>query len=244
MKTDKAGRTAKRPKRDHRTGRREGGRPGRADGFVLTPLGGRMDRDGVDRIVEAMGRFHPTGGWPEIAPMIVPLLKRRSHPYPAEIAPFQMHVPPGVWAGFGIDLGPAFSHVTAALIEEWGIDEATLLGTALDNVRRLALDEPPHVDRIRPDGIETTVVQAQGWGSALILAPDRLRTILGAQPRILITPVRNTLLAMPDDVDASFAADLWQALAEGCHDELDVEPMRWTGSSVVMLGAGVTGRPN
>ena len=42
----------------------------------------------------------------------------------------------------------------------------------------------------------------------------------------------------------TFATRLWDALAEGCHDELDVEPMRWTGAAVVTLAGAAEGLPN
>jgi len=242
MRTGKAARGSRREKRTRSNPHRDGARRGGA--FTISPLGGQFHPEALERILAAIGRFEPDANWKDVAPNVMPLLKRRSHPYPAEVAPFHMNVPPGIWAGFGIDMGPAFTHVSAALIERWGIDQATLLGTALENLRRIARDEPPVVDQIRPEGVDATVVQAQGWGSALVLAPDRLGAILGPRPRVLLTPVRNTLIALPDDVDFDLAFDLWQAVAEGCHDELDVDPMRWTGSSVVMLSAGGTGRPN
>ena len=36
----------------------------------------------------------------------------------------------------------------------------------------------------------------------------------------------------------------WDALADGAHDELAVEPMRWTGASVVAIGDPAEGSPN
>ena len=157
-----------------------------------------------------------------------------------------MHVfvPPGVWTGFGIDFGPAFTHVTANQVERWGIDHATLLGTALENLRALTVVEPPRVERIRPEGVETIAIQGQGWGSALILVPDVLRPILGERPRLLLAPVRNTLVALPDDVDPDLAFRMWEAIAEGCHDELDLNLLRWTGTTVVADGDDALGLPN
>ncbi len=172
------------------------------------------------------------------------MLKRVNHPYPAEMAPLHIRVPPGVWTGFGIDLGPAFSHVSQMLLDGWGIDHATLLGTALENLTALVRREAPVIDTIPIDGIEVTAIQGQGWGSSLILVPDVLRPILGPTPRILLAPVRNTLVALPDDVDDDLAVDLWHAIADGAHDELDVEPLRWTGSTVASLGDATTGLPN
>jgi hypothetical protein len=245
MKTTKRDRETAQA-RDERRARRhaKGQRRIVRDGLTVLPLGGVMEPELLERLFRAVHRFDPDGAWASVQQLVLPMLKRVHHPYPADAAPAYLHVPPGVWAGFAIDIGPAFTHVTADQIGRWGIDQATLLAAALDNLRRCANDEPPQVERLEPDGVETIAIQAQGWGSALILAPDRLAAILGATPRVLLAPVRNTLLALPDDVEATFATRLWDALAEGCHDELDVEPMRWTGSAVVTLASAAEGLPN
>lgn len=172
------------------------------------------------------------------------MLKRRRHPYPPEMAPLHIHVPPGIWTGFGIDLGPAFSHVSQAWMVGWEIDHATLLGTALANLADLIQRERPVIDTLQLEGVEVTAIQGQGWGSSLILVPDLLLPILGSTPRLLLAPVRNTLLALPEDVDDDLAFDLWRAVADGAHDELDVDPLRWTGSTVALIGDPALGLPN
>jgi hypothetical protein len=233
----------RRAAKDERRTRRKRKSP-RPDGLRLHPLGGPFEPGLADRILAAFDGFDPTGPWSSIAPRIVPVLKRVHQPYPPEMAPLHIRVPPGVWTGFGIDLGPAFSHVSQTLLDGWGVDHATLLGTALDNLSSVVQRERPVIDTVPVDGIVITAIQGQGWGSSLILAPDLLRPILGATPRVLLAPVRNTLLALPDDVDDDLAIDLWQAIADGAHDELDVDPLRWTGSTVALLGDAAVGLPN
>ncbi len=231
--------------RQERRARRVSKRHHRDPGLRLTPLGAGTFEPGLKKAILAAFRgFDPTGPWSEMAPRIVPVLKRRRHPFPAEATPLHINVPPGVWTGFGIDLGPAFSHVTRALVDGWGIDDATLLATALDNLAALARSETPVIERLDLDGVDVMAIQGQGWGSSLILAPDLLRRILGPGPRVLLAPVRNTLLALPDDVDPDLTVDLWAAMAAGAHDELDVDPLRWTGSTVTMLGGRALGLPN
>ena len=210
----------------------------------LTPLGGTFEPGLAERILQAFEGFDPSAPWAEVAPRVVPVLKRLRHPYPAEMAPLHIRVPPGVWTGFGIDLGPAFSHVSETLLEGWGIDQATLLGTALVNLTELVRRERPVVDTVTLEGIDITAIQGQGWGSSLILVPELLRPILGSETRVLLAPVRNTLLALPEDVDEGLAIDVWQAIAHGAHDELDVDPLRWTGSTVALLGDAALGLPN
>jgi hypothetical protein len=163
----------------------------------------------------------------------MPLLKRVRHPFPAEAAPIHLRVPPGVLTGFGIDVGPAWAHVSHDLMVRWDVDEATLLGTALENLRQRIVSEPPRVERATFADAAAIVIQAQGWGSALILAPDRLASILGDRPLTLLAPVRNALIALPEDVEMDLAVAVWDAFAEGCADELDIDPLRWTGSGVV-----------
>ena len=51
-------------------------------------------------------------------------------------------------------------------------------------------------------------------------------------------------MALPDDVDPDLAFRMWDAIAEGCHDELDLNLLRWTGTTVVADGDEALGLPN
>lgn len=244
MKTTKGDRHGRSSKPQRRSDRKAKDRRRHDDHVAMQVLGGTMDRGLFERVLAAAQSLDLDAQWPEVASLVLPILRRVRHPYPPEAAPMHVFVPPGVWTGFGIDFGPAFTHVTAGQVERWGIDHATLLGTALENLRALTLVEPPRVERIHPDGVETIAIQGQGWGSALILLPEVLQPILGEGPRVLLAPVRNTLVALPDDVDPDLAFRLWEAIAEGSHDELDLNLLRWTGSTVVAEGDEALGLPN
>jgi len=241
MKTTK---TAKAAKADRRARRKARVRHRRGEPMSVRALGGELAPGLAERIIAAARDVDFEAPWPEIAPLILPILKRVHHPFPPEAAPIHLQVPPGIPTGFGIDVGPAFSHVTASMVERWGIDRATLLGTALDNLRRLVATEPPEVRRFPFEGVELLGVQGRGWGSSLLLLPDVLGTILGAAPALLLALVRNTLVALPDDVGIELAMVVWDALADGAHDELDVEPLRWTGTTVAAIGDQARGLPN
>jgi len=233
-KAAKDERRARRKARDrHRTGR-----------MSFQALGGTMTPDDIGRVMSAVGRFDPGAAWPEVAPLIVPVLKRLHHPYPPEASPIHINVPPGISTGFGIDLGPAFTHVTPALAAGWGVEPATLLGTSLENLRRVIVDEPPFIQPMNRDGMEIIGISGPGWGSSLLLLPEALAPILGTTPRLLLAPIRNTMLALPDDADLETVLTVWAILADGARDELDVAPMRWTGQSVVALGDVARGLPN
>ena len=232
------------PKSERRVRRKAKDRRQRDDRIAMRVLGGTMDRELFDRVLAAAQRLDLDAPWSDMASLVLPILRRIHHPYPPEAAPMHIFVPPGVWTGFGIDFGPAFTHITAGQVERWGIDHAMLLGTALENLRALTVVEPPRVERIHPDGVETIAIQGQGWGSALILVPELLGPILGDEPRLLLAPVRNTLVALPEDVDPDLAFRIWDAIAEGCHDELDLNLLRWTGTTVVADGDEAMGLPN
>ena len=219
-----------------RAGRAAKGRRHHQDPPRLQPIGGTMERELERRILAAFERVDMGAPWADLAPTVLPVIRRVLQPYPPDLAPLTITVPPGIPTGFGIDIGPAFSHVTAAMVESWAVDHTTVLATALDNLRRLVAQEPPRVDPLVIEGEPLLAIQGQGWGSALTLLPDVLAGILGPDPRVLITPVRNTLVALPETVAADLVIDLWSAIADGRHDELDIDPLRWTGSDVVAIG--------
>lgn len=223
----KSGKAERRSRRSARAGSKHD------RGLAISSLGGSVDPGFLRRTMAAFDAFDPTAPWVEIAPLVLPLLRRVRHAFPVEAAPIYLRVPPGVWAGFGIDMGPAWAHVSADLLRRWEVDEATLLGTALDNLSDRVVSDPPLVEHVTFVDIAATVIQAQGWGSALILAPDRLGSILGDAPRTLLAPVRNALVALPEDVDLDLGVAIWEVFADGSADELDVDPLLWTGSTVV-----------
>ena len=232
MASDKATRKARAANAERRAHRRKDGHPRRGRA-VPSPRG----------ILEALAAVDLDAPWHRVAPHILPILKR-AHPPLALASPVYVTVPPGIRTGFGIDLGPAFTHVDTAMVERWGVSTTTLLVTALDNLRTVIDREPPIVERIEPDGVPVIVVQGQGWGSSLVLLPDALVPLIGSEPRLLIAPVRNTLVAVPDAAPEDFVEDLYLAIAGGAPDALDPRVLRWTGRAVVDLADRSVGWPN
>jgi hypothetical protein len=83
----------RRAKRSAKGGSRHDHRPGAPrPGETIDPIVLR-------RPIDAFNGFDPTALWVEIAPLVLPLLKRVRHPFPTELAPIHLRVPPGVWAG-------------------------------------------------------------------------------------------------------------------------------------------------
>ena len=118
MKTRKRDPGTRRAKDERRARRQAKGRNRiERDGLTLLPLGGAMEPELLERLFRAVRGFDPDGPWSSVQSLVLPMLKRAHHPYPPDAAPTYLHVPPGVWAGFGIDVGPAFTHVTADQID-------------------------------------------------------------------------------------------------------------------------------
>ena len=118
MKTRKRDPGPRRAKDERRARRQAKGRNRiERDGLTLLPLGGAMEPELLERLFRAVRGFDPDGPWSSVQSLVLPMLKRVHHPYPPDAAPTYLHVPPGVWAGFGIDVGPAFTHVTADQID-------------------------------------------------------------------------------------------------------------------------------
>lgn len=216
-------RESKRVRRERREGRSgDTGRRGR----------GRPPGAWADPVLPGLRDLDPGASWSDLRTRILPLLRRSRRPSAPGLEPIELIVPPGVTTGFGLDLGLAWAHVTRTLVDRWAISDADLLATALDNLRARVADEPPQIERATFGGTPATVLQAVGWGSALLLLPDTLGGLLGGSPRTLLTPVRNTLIAMPEDLDVELAVAVWAAFAEEGGEELDVDPLYWTGTTV------------
>jgi hypothetical protein len=232
MKTTKADKAERRDRRARRDARK---RTKRERDLRLTPLGGSMDPALMEQILADASGIDLEGPYAELAPRLLPVVKRVWHPYPPEVELISLTLPPGIPVGFGIDIGVAFTHVTRQVLEHWDVDVPTVLARSLDNLRDLIRAEPPVVQRFRHADLDIVAVQGQGWGSALVLLPDVLAPLLGPEPRLLLAPVRNTILSLPEDIDLERAKELWWALADGAHDVLDVDPLLWTGTDIASI---------
>lgn len=225
MKTVKA---AKGERRAHRKAKDR-----RRDPWTVRPIGGSMDPELLRSIRAATRDLDPSAPWPTHASKLVPMIKRVWQPFPPEFVPLAIDVPPGIPVGFGLDVGPAMHVLDDGFPDRWGVDHATLLSTSLQNLHQLVRSEPPVIQRF-DDELAGKVVSigGQGWGSALLLLPDVLQPILGDEPRVLLAPVRNHLVALTMDATIDTCSTIWAALADGAHDELDVPLYFWEGGTV------------
>jgi hypothetical protein len=219
--------------KDERRARRAEGRQRTPDPWTVQPIGGTMDPRLLQSIRAATRQHDPTAPWPTHASRLVPMIRRVRQPFPPDLVPLTIDVPPGIPVGFGIDIGPAMHVIDTSFADRWGVDHATLLATSLANLQRLVRTEPPVIQRFTDELAGDVVsIGGQGWGSALLLLPDVLQTILGNQPRVLLAPVRNHVVALTMDATLDICSTMWAALADGAHDELDLPLYFWEGGQV------------
>jgi hypothetical protein len=165
----------------------------------------------------ALERFDPDAPWKRIRDGIVPVLPR-VRPFPGpDLELVRTMLPPGILVSFGIDVGPALMYVGPPLLERWEVDVATLVETALANVRRLADGcDARDVLHDQITDIPVSILQTHlGIAASLVLVPEHLERFFGRGPNLLLAPMRDLLVALPADVDRTFAgwlADELEAL--------------------------------
>jgi hypothetical protein len=188
-----------------------------AEVFPGPRLGPGVSTADFATIMSALERFEPDMPWKKARSQVLPMMPR-VRPLPGGgIDLARMMLPPGILVGFGIDIGPAITFVTAPLLDRWRIDVHDLAGAALANLRQIVAGcRPDVVVRDQIAEVPVTVVQTRvGVAASLLLVPEALERFLGAGPALLIAPMRDILLALPADVDRDFAAWLsgeWEAL--------------------------------
>jgi hypothetical protein len=184
--------------------------------YRTVDLGNGMVQATPEAVLRAMGGLPPDLEWASMAPNVIPILPRRRPLPPAAGEPFRVTLPPGIPTGFGIDIGPAFLVVGEGLLGTWPIGPADLVATALENLRdRMRPIRPRDLVRQSLDGVPVRVLQSGvGCASALLLVPDELQRIFGADPQAFIAPMRDILISVPPDTDAAWLAWLNDEFAD------------------------------
>lgn len=149
--------------------------------------------------------------------MIRPVFPRRRPQPPGAERSVLVERPPGLPVGLGIDVGPAFMHVTQSLLTSWQLsfDEAWQQGMA--NLRALVARRRHEIIEYESiGGIPIWWFQSgDGWASTLLLLDEELQRRYGHEPRLLVAPMRDLLLAAPLDADREIIGWL--------HDEISNE---------------------
>ena len=188
----------------------------------------------LDELVDAIEAVDPDLSWRYARHRVRPVLPRvRPYTLPQD-DPIRMVLPPGILVGFGIDIGPAFVHVTERVRDGWGITIEQVAEQALSNVRERTR---ACRERVARESVADVPVQAfqsrDGWAGALLLVPDLLPHFFGERPYLLIVPMRDLLIALPDDVDPAFAGWLSDEFASADPNGLHLGGFRYDRGALI-----------
>ncbi len=146
--------------------------------------------------------------WAEMRAGLAPVFVRRRPLPPGTPPPVTVRLPPGLEVSLGVDIGPAFLYVGSPLLETWGVTLDEALEVAMTNLRVSARAERyVELEYAVCDDVPLWAYQSRnGLASGLLLLEDELLQRYGDEPRLLIAPMRNLLLAAPFDADREFVA--------------------------------------
>lgn len=196
--------------------RRREQRNAKHDQAILTPR--------PEEVRAALSGLSPDLAWPELRERLRPVFVRRRPLPPGMTAPLLKRLGPGLDVALGADIGPAFLYVSAALLESWPVDHDEAFEIALQNLRDVIEAERYFEMAYEPvDGVPVWWYQSHGGlASGLLLLQDILAERYGDQPRVLMAPMRNLLLAAPYDADREILEWLRDEIAATDPNGLDL----------------------
>ena len=154
-------------------------------------------------------------GWDQMAARLRPMFVRRRPMPPGAERPLIFSVPVGVKVALGVDIGPAFLYVGPNVLEKWPVSADEALQRAMSNLRAMVAEER-YVEMEYGTVADVPIWWYQSHGglaSGLLLLEDELRQRYGDEPRLLVAPMRNLLLAAPFDADREMMAWLRDEIA-------------------------------
>ena len=177
-----------------------------------------------EEVRAALDALTPDLAWPELRDRLRPVFIRRRPLPPGMSAPLTRRLPPGLDVALGADIGPAFLYVSAQLLESWPVGADEAFEVALANLRGVIEAERYFEMNYEPiDGVPVWWYQSHGGlASGLLLLEDVLAERYGDQPRLLMAPMRNLLLAAPYDADRELVRWLRDEIAAADPNGLDL----------------------
>jgi hypothetical protein len=157
-------------------------------------------RDDVWRAIESLP---PDLHWKDVRDGLRPVFVRRRPLPPGMDRPATFPTQIGIKVALGIDVGPAFLYVGSGMLEGWPVSADEAFETALANLGAAAKAERMYELEYGSVGdIPLWWYQSHhGLASGLLLLEEELARRFGDEPRLLIAPMRNLLIAAPFDAD-------------------------------------------
>jgi hypothetical protein len=146
--------------------------------------------------------------WDELRDGLRPVFVRRRPLPPGVERPITVRRPLGVDVALGVDIGPAFMYVGRGMLESWAVTVDDAFERAMDNLRSsVAAEKYVEMEYESVDGVPFWWYQSSGGlASGLLLLEEELTLRYGPEPRLLIAPMRNLLLAAPFDADRALVS--------------------------------------
>ena len=143
--------------------------------------------------------------WDRLSDGLRPVFMRRRPLPPGVERPLTVHRPPGVEVALGVDIGPAFMYVGGGMLESWSVSFDDAFDHAMDNLRStVAAERYVEMEYESVEGVPFWWYQSSGGlASGLLLLEEELSMRYGPDPRLLVAPMRNLLVAAPFDADRS-----------------------------------------
>lgn len=203
---------------------------------MLTP-----SRAEVRAAVEGLS---PDLGWEELREGLRPVFVRRRPLPPGIERPLLVRRPPGLDVALGVDIGPAFMYVGRSMLEGWGVDFEAAFTQAMDNLREVVSAERyAEMEYEAIDGVPIWWYQSRGGiASGLLLLEDELNKRYGDEPRLLVAPMRNLLLAAPYDADRELVAWVRDEISNEDPNGLDLPILALVDGTLTIDAATPAGR--
>src|SRR5687768_2940548 len=162
--------------------------------------------------------------WDELSDDLRPVFVRRRPLPPGVERPITTRRPPGLDVALGVDIGPAFMYVGRGMLETWAVTVEEAFERAMDNLRAsIAAEKYVEMEYESVDGVPFWWYQSSGGlASGLLLLEEELALRYGPEPRLLIAPMRNLLLAAPFDADRSLVSWLRDEISYDDPNGLDL----------------------
>ncbi len=177
-----------------------------------------------EQVRSAVDALSPDLTWDELSDGLRPVFIRRRPLPPGVERPLTLRRPPGVDVALGVDIGPAFMYVGRGMVESWSVSFDEAFDRAMDNLRAsVAAERYVEMEYETLDGVPFWWYQSTGGlASGLLLLEQELATRYGPEPRLLIAPMRNLLLAAPFDTDRSLVGWLRDEISQDDPNGLDL----------------------
>lgn len=177
-----------------------------------------------EQVRSAVDALAPDLSWNELSDGLRPVFIRRRPLPPGVERPLTMRRPPGVDVALGVDIGPAFMYVGRGMVESWSVSFDEAFERAMENLRTsVAAERYVEMEYESLDGVPFWWYQSTGGlASGLLLLEEDLANRYGPEPRLLIAPMRNLLLAAPFDADRSLVSWLRDEIAQDDPNGLDL----------------------